>query len=78
MCYFAIIIIDGYIYLFMRGWEGESNELSSSSDSYKNDGINWIKRHNSKATREDYIKHKNGVLCSFKAASYDSNNNVSL
>lgn len=43
---------------------------------YKNDGIEWIKKNTSSRSkddglreREDYVLHKSGVLCSFKAVS---------
>ena len=55
--------IAGIYYLFDRGVEGDAN-------SYKNDGISWMKKNKSEQAgreREDYLLHRSGVLCSFKA-----------
>lgn len=56
--------VDGYFYLFQRP--------PTKSDIPQSDGIQWVKRNKLDLVgrdREDYLLHKSGLLCSFKAQS---------
>mgnify|MGYP003388510567 CR=1 FL=1 len=59
-----LLVIDGYFYLFQRA--------GNKQDVPQHDGIQWAKRNKLDLVgreREDYLLHKSGILCSFKAQS---------